>query len=120
MSAADTVLVLTHSADHYVIERVSEAVERRGARAARFDTDLFPLEARLSARLGGADAHRLRCGALELDAARVRAVWARKLWAPRLPDELEPRIREGCARESRAALRGWLVALEHARWVNSL
>src|SRR6185503_2463135 len=121
MSAADTVLVLTHSADRYVIERVSAGVERRGARALRFDTDLFPVEARLSARLGGTtDAHVLSCGALDLDAVRVRAVWARRFWAPRLPDELDPRIREGCARESRAALRGWLSALEGVRWVNPL
>src|SRR5262245_54417575 len=75
-SAADTVLVLTHSGDHYVTERVAEALESAGARVARFDTDRFPLEARLAARLGpGASAHRLRCDDLELDLERVRAVW---------------------------------------------
>jgi len=121
MSAADTVLILTHTADHYVIERVAGALEERGARTVRFDTDLFPLEARLSARL---DAHGeldlLRSAAAELDTRRVRAVWARKLWAPRLPEGLESRIREGCVRESAAALRGWLSALEGVRWVNPL
>src|SRR5206468_1630193 len=110
--AADTVLILTHTADHYVIERVSEALERSGVRAVRFDTDLFPLEVRLAARLGVArDAHTLRSERFELDQARVRAVWSRRLWAPRLPDGLEPRLRDGCARESGAALRGWLSAL---------
>ena len=61
--AADTVLILTHSADHFVIERVTEALRRRGARALRFDTDLFPSEVALATRLGpGGDAQRLRCG----------------------------------------------------------
>ncbi len=119
--AADTVLVLTHSADHYVIERVTEALARKGARSVRFDTDLFPTEARLAARVGhGADAHVLRSDAAEIDLTRVRAVWARKLWTPRLPEGMEPDLREGCARESRAALLGWLARLDGVRWVNPL
>src|SRR5262245_14245809 len=119
MSAADTVLILTHTADHYVIERVAGALEERGARTVRFDTDLFPLEARLSARLDAdGELDLLRSSAAELDARRVRAVWARKPWAPRLPEGLEPRIREGCVREIAAALRGWRAALEDVRWVN--
>jgi len=120
-ASADTVLVLTHTADHFVTERVAEALARRGVTAVRFDTDLFPLEARLTTRIAdGESAHTLRCGTLELDARSVRAVWARRLWTPRLPDELEPPIREGCLRETRAALRGWLTALADVRWVNPL
>ena len=121
MSNADTVLILTHTADHFVIERVAEALEERGARSVRFDTDLFPTEARLASRIGGGGETRaLRCGDVELDPSCVRAVWARKLWPSRLPDALEPRIREGCVRESRAALLGWLSALVGVRWVNRL
>lgn len=118
---ADTVLILTHSADRFVIERVEEALAARGARSLRFDTDLFPLEARLAAHLANdGEGHVLRCGEETLEASRVRAVWARKLWAPRLPESLEPGLREGCARESRAALLGWLSALDGVRWVNPL
>ena len=93
----------------------------RGARAVRFDTDLFPTEARLSAHIAnGRDEVRLHCRALELEPARVRAVWARKLWGSRFPETLDARLREGCARESRAALVGWLSALEGVRWVNPM
>jgi glutathione synthase/RimK-type ligase-like ATP-grasp enzyme len=130
MTSADTVLILTHGADHFVIERVAEALAERGVPSVRFDTDRFPLEAQLATRIGpsidsGGDAHGLRSGTAdgegaELDLTRVRAVWARKLWTPRLPDTLEPRVREGCLRESRACLLGWLAALDGVRWVNSL
>jgi hypothetical protein len=120
-AAADTVLILTHSADRYVIERVSEALAERGARSVRFDTDLFPLEARLAARSGwGGEARVLRCGTLELELGRVRAVWARKLWTPRLPGTLDARVRDGCLRETRAGLLAWLAALDGVRWVNPL
>ncbi|HEX7956349.1 MAG TPA: hypothetical protein VF508_05360, partial [Pyrinomonadaceae bacterium] len=51
MSRSPLVLLVTHSGDHFTVERVSEALARRGARAVRFDTDLFPEEIRLSAAL---------------------------------------------------------------------
>lgn len=115
-----TVLILTHSADRFVVERVAEALARRGARAVRFDTDLFPSEARLSSRLGGAVARglRLACGDVDLDADAVTAVWTRKIWPPRVDDALDPRFREGARRESSAALDAFLDGLHHARWID--
>jgi glutathione synthase/RimK-type ligase-like ATP-grasp enzyme len=117
----DTVLVLTHSADHYVIERVQEELASRGVRSVRCDTDDFPTELQLTARFHGRDElHVLRAASVELDARRVRSVWARKFWTHRLPDTFERPVREGCERESRAALLGWLSALDGVRWVNAL
>jgi glutathione synthase/RimK-type ligase-like ATP-grasp enzyme len=113
-----TVLVLTHAADHFVIERVAEALTRRGARAFRFDTDLFPGEARLSARAGADPAHRLLCRGEELDLERVSAVWLRKIWTPRLDERLDPKLRAGALRESAAALLGFLDGLHRARWID--
>ncbi|MEX1366863.1 MAG: MvdC/MvdD family ATP grasp protein, partial [Nannocystaceae bacterium] len=43
-----TVLLITHSEDNGSIPRVAAAVEARGTRAYRFDTDRFPTELRLS------------------------------------------------------------------------
>jgi hypothetical protein len=122
--APDTVLILTHSADRFVIERVVAGLEREGVRALRFDTDLFPTEVRLATRLDGrTERAGLRCGRLALDQERVRAVWARKIWRHRLPDDLDPALRAGSERESRAALLGWLSGLtgeSGVRWVNPL
>ena len=113
-----TALLLTHTADRFVVERVREGLARRGARAVRFDTDLFPSEARLAARIGDATGHRLACGGEELDLAEVDAVWLRKVWTPRLDERLDPRMREGALRESTAALQGFLDGLRGARWID--
>jgi MvdC family ATP-grasp ribosomal peptide maturase len=115
----DSVLLLTHSGDYFTVERVAEALARRGARPFRLDTDLFPEELRISSGLGnrGTD-YSVEAGGERLGASEVRAVWARKLWMPRLDERLDERLRAMCARESSAALEGFLDGLHGALWVN--
>jgi len=113
------VLVLTHSGDRYVVERVMAAVERRGARAHRFDTDLFPSETRLAAWFGGSRRAVLRSGDRSIDLAEIDAVWARRIWPPRIDERVEPKLREGAVRESAAALAGVLDALHRAAWIDA-
>lgn len=119
MSRSPRVLLVTHSGDHFTVERVTEALARRGARPLRFDTDLFPGEVRLSAALsdGGAE-NVLRVGGAEVEASEVRAVWARRVWPPRLSGELDERFRASCVRESAAALEGFFEGFSGALWVN--
>ena len=116
----DTVLLLTHSGDYYTVDRVADALARRGAKTFRFDTDRFPREVRLAAHLSGAGNfnYTIEDGAATCDAAAVRAVWARKIWLPELDENLDPKFRQMCLRESVAALRGFLDGLHGARWVN--
>ena len=117
----DAVLLLTHSGDFYTIDLVSQALARRGVRPIRFNTDLFPSSVKLSARAGDERAAHLFTEAGEqISAAEVRAVWARKLWSPRMSDDLDERYRSMCVGESVAALEGFLDALHDARWVNDL
>ncbi len=114
----DTVLILTHAGDAYVTELVAAALAERGARAFRFDTDRFPTEVRLSVDVApDRAAHRLRDGERVLDAADVRAVWARRVWRFALDPALDARFADACRRECDAALRGFLDGIE-ARWVN--
>lgn len=122
-SARDHVLLLTHSADHYTVDRVAQEVSRRGATPVRVDTDDFPSELELVVALGPeGDELALRTAAGELRAEQIRAAWVRRLRAPRLSDELEPVWRESCQREARAALNGFLEGLEAAgcRFINPL
>ena len=117
----DAVLLLTHSGDFYTVDLVSQALARRGVRPIRFNTDLFPSAVKLSARAGDdREAHLVTETGEQINAAAVRAVWARKLWSPRMADDLDERYRSLCVNESAAALEGFLDALDHARWVNNL
>lgn len=117
----DAVLLLTHCGDFYTVDLVSQALARRGVRAIRFNTDLFPSTVKLSSRAGDDRAALLYTEAGEqISAAEVRAVWARKLWSPRMADDLDERYRSMCVGESAAALEGFLDALHDARWVNDL
>ncbi|HYP28509.1 MAG TPA: MvdC family ATP-grasp ribosomal peptide maturase [Blastocatellia bacterium] len=118
-SPRDAVLLLTHTGDFFTIDRVAEAIARRGARPFRFDTDSFPLEAKLSARLEPDGlGHFISYLGEELDSGRVRAVWARKMWSPRMDESLDPQYHQMCMRESSVMLRGFLDGLFDVRWVN--
>ena len=120
-SSRDAVLLLTHSADFYNVDLVSHALIRRGARAVRFNTDLFPSSVKLSARAGDERSAQLITETGEqIPTSEVRAVWARKLWSPRMSDDLDERYRSMCIGESAAALDGFLDALHDARWINDL
>lgn len=117
----DVVLLLTHSADFYTVDLVTHALARRGARPIRFNTDLFPSCVKLLARAGDERAAQLITETGErISTTEVRAVWARKLWSPRMSDDLDERYRSMCINESAAALEGFLDALHDARWVDDL
>jgi MvdC family ATP-grasp ribosomal peptide maturase len=120
-ASRDAVLLLTHSGDFYTVDLVSQALARRGVRPIRFNTDLFPSLVKLSARAGDERAAQIVTEtAAEISVEEVRAVWARKLWSPRMNDDLDERYRSLCVSESAAALEGFLDALHDARWVNNL
>jgi MvdC family ATP-grasp ribosomal peptide maturase len=117
----DAVLLLTHSGDFYTVDLVAHALARMGTRPIRFNTDLFPSLVKLSARAGDERAaHFLTETGEQISAAEVCAVWARKLWSPRMAHDLDERYRSMCVEESIAALEGFLDALHDARWVNDL
>ena len=120
-ASGDVVLLLTHSGDFYTVDLVTQALVRRGVRPIRFNTDLFPSSIKLSAH-GGDErgAHLCTDSGEQISAAEVRAVWARKLWSPRMSDDLDERYRSMCVSESAAALEGFLDMLHDARWVNDL
>jgi MvdC family ATP-grasp ribosomal peptide maturase len=121
MPERDAVLLLTHSGDFYTVDLVAQALARLRVRPIRFNTDLFPSAVKLSARAGDERAaHLLTEAGDQISAGDVRAVWARKLWTPRMADDLDERFRSMCIRESVAALEGFLDALHDARWVNDL
>ncbi|KAB8314178.1 MvdC family ATP-grasp ribosomal peptide maturase [Tolypothrix campylonemoides VB511288] len=117
----DVVLLITHSGDYFTVDRVAQALSRRGAQPFRLDTDQFPLVVQLQARLSNQGLnHSLEYGGQSISIEQVQAVWMRRIWQPQLSKELAPHFQAACTRESLAALDGFWDSLKHARWVDDL
>ncbi|AVH63224.1 MvdC family ATP-grasp ribosomal peptide maturase [Nostoc sp. 'Peltigera membranacea cyanobiont' N6] len=117
----DVVLLITHSGDFFTIDRVAEALSKKGAKPFRLDTDKFPLEVQLTARFDKSKTyHSLEYGNHSISTEQVQAVWMRRIWEPKLSEELAPKFREACIRESQATLDGFWDSLKDARWVDDL
>ncbi len=117
MAADPTVLIVTRRDDDVVTPAVVRAIEMRGGHAVRFDTDDFPGEAELVARLEpGADQLELVTREGRFDLAEVSAIWHRRLaFGGRLPESFEPRMRDACRQEARASAMGLLASLRAFR-----
>jgi len=136
-----TVLLVTKSNDNHSVTLVAEALEARGARAFRLDTDLFPTDVQLAlhqprghaaARPAGylpsidprdpaaalpagyaPPPSTLRTPAGELVLDDITAVWYRRAAVgAALPADLEPQHRDAALKESRATLFGMLENLD--------
>lgn len=108
-----TVLIVTHSEDNECVERVTEALARRGERAVRFDTDRYPGEVALSARLArGARSLSLESAGERVELDDLTAVWHRRLrTGTRIPETLEAQVRAASVEESRRVVNGLLASL---------
>lgn len=109
------VLMLTHSGDSYVTDRVAAGLDRRGLRPLRVDTDRVPAEASLSVGLAGAEVWHELAG---VSAGRLRAVWLRRLRPAAPPGELDPVLRAGAQAEIAATWDAWLDALHPLRVID--
>ncbi|MCY1075356.1 MvdC/MvdD family ATP grasp protein [Archangium lansingense] len=104
------ILIVTHSQDNEAPRAVRRALESRGERVYRFDSDLFPTEIQLSldeaggGRLSGPD------GALDL--SEVSAIWYRRnATGAGIPKDMDEQLRKPSVEESRRLLFGMMTAL---------
>lgn len=117
----DVVLLITHSGDFFTIDRVAEALSKKGAIPLRLDTDNFPLEVQLTAYFDNSKSyHTIEYNNHSISTDQVQAVWMRRIWEPTLSKELAPKFRDACVRESKATLDGFWDSLKEARWVDNL
>lgn len=117
----DVVLLITHSGDFFTIDRVAEALSKKGATLFRLDTDKFPLELQLAAHFDKSKSyHTIEYNDQSISTEQVQAVWMRRIWEPKLSQELAPKFQEACVRESKATLDGFWDSLKEARWVDNL
>ena len=117
----DVVLLITHSGDFFTVDRVAEALSKKGVKPLRFDTDKFPQTVQIAAHFDKFKSyHILECDSHSISTEQVKAVWMRRIWEPKLSQELAPKYREACIRESQATLDGFWDSLREARWVDDL
>jgi hypothetical protein len=118
------VLLVTHSADHFTVDRVHAGIVQRGRQPIRLDTDRFPADLQLTTRAGPRGLSlRLRTAGeppTEVPIGSVGAVWMRRIFGPPRPTGLDDFEADQCVRESRAALEGFLSALGTADWLDPL
>lgn len=117
----NVILLITHSGDFFTIDKVAEALSKKGAQPFRLDTDKFPLEVQVMAHFDNLKIfHRLEYNNQSISTEQVQAVWIRRIWEPQLSKELAPKFKEACIRESQATLDGFWDSLREARWVDDL
>jgi MvdC family ATP-grasp ribosomal peptide maturase len=117
----DIVLLITHSGDFFTIDRVAEALSKKGVQPFRLDTDRFPLAVELTAHFDNCKSyHTIEYGGYSISTEQVQAVWLRRIWEPKLSADLAPKFREACIRESQATLNGFWDSLRNAHWVDNL
>lgn len=120
---AKIVLLLTHSKDHYTIDRVEEAISRLGYRPFRFNTDQFPQEIKLSVGINPRQILSTLANGRNkkaLDPGDVYSVWLRKIGFPYIDKDMDPVLRNGCINESKHTLGIFLSLLDRVRWIDPL
>jgi glutathione synthase/RimK-type ligase-like ATP-grasp enzyme len=104
------ILIVTHSNDNEAPRAVRRALEARGERVYRFDSDLFPTQLQLS--LDEAGGGRLSGPDGELALSEVSAVWYRRnATGAGIPKDLDEQLRKPSVEESRRLVFGMMTAL---------
>jgi len=107
-----TVLILTFSQDNESIPLVMKAIEARGGKAFRFDTDRFPTEVKLDLYSGDSEGGIITDGEEQLDLREVSSVWYRRMrYGFKIPNSMDKQFREAALKECRATVRGMIASL---------
>jgi glutathione synthase/RimK-type ligase-like ATP-grasp enzyme len=106
-------LIVTRTNDNESVEYVGRALERRGAKPFRLDTDLFPTKVRLSVRASDAGVTgEIRSETDALEVSEIAGAWHRRLEiGGKIPTTMDKRLRMPSVEESRRVLLGLLAGL---------
>ncbi|MFB2839285.1 MvdD family ATP-grasp ribosomal peptide maturase [Floridanema evergladense] len=108
-----TVLIITFSNDNESIPLVMKAIEARGEKAFRFDTDRFPTEVLLDINYGDAEQIVITDGEQKLDLSEVSSVWYRRMrYGAKIPHSMDRQLRDASIEECRLSVRGMIASLK--------
>lgn len=118
------IVLLSHSQDFFTIDRVAEHLTRLGAEFVRLNTDALPFYQPLSARWGDGRPTEIviefENGPHALPVESVRAVWNRRLWPGRMPEEIPADAVARCLPAAQTAVRDLIGLFTNAHWMNGL
>lgn len=118
------ILLLTHSGDHFTIDRVCQHLAELECDFFRVNTDLMPVIYPLSAEFNEAHPGRLSLyleeNVVDFSPERVQAVWARRLWPARFPEECPAELVHQCHPAASSMVMESLGLLHDAYWINPL
>ncbi|MFM6194947.1 MAG: MvdD family ATP-grasp ribosomal peptide maturase [Planktothrix sp.] len=107
-----TVLIVTFSQDNESIPLVTKAIEERGGKTFRFDTDRFPTEVKLDIYYSDAERIIITDGDQKLDLSEVSSVWYRRMrYGAKIPETMDEQFRKASIEECRRTVRGMIASL---------
>ncbi|NET58241.1 MAG: MvdD family ATP-grasp ribosomal peptide maturase [Symploca sp. SIO2E6] len=108
-----TALIITFSQDNESIPLVIEAIEAKGGRAFRFDTDRFPTEVKLDIYQGNPERVIITDGEQKLDLSEVSSVWYRRMrYGKKMPETMDKQYRDASIKECRVTVRGMIASIK--------
>jgi len=115
------ILCLTHSQDFYTIDIVQQSLQRAGFVAVRFNSDEFGAHCRFNYSLPG-DLHgnTLLIDGQVISASAIQAVWYRKLWDLKTPEDLDPAYRNTYLKEYNTYQQIFFNQLQDLPWMNNM
>lgn len=117
----NVVLLLTHSDDYFTVDRVAAALSKLGVIPFRLNTDKFPLEVELTAKISNREiSYSISYKNCSINIEQVQAVWMRRIWIPKLVENLDLQYRQACIKQSQITLDCFLDSLRGVRWIDSL
>lgn len=111
------VLCITHSNDFYTIDIVQQHLEKMGVPSYRLNTDEFATGYKLHYSL---QQYGLSGNGQTITDAQISAVWYRKLWEMKTPDDLDAAYQSVFIREYKTFRDLFLHALQRVPWMNPL
>lgn len=114
------ILLVTHSGDYFTIDRVQEALEEMGYPTLRFNTDEFPLKAKITQRISTAEAKEvwIEAEGKKVNLREIGGTWIRKVFSSKFDVEMDSVSLQGCIKESAQVVRILLSCLDGMPVIN--
>lgn len=115
------ILCITHTQDYYNIDLVQQHLEKLGYPSWRFNSDTFGTSCVMQYTLDKDPAQlRLRQNGRTINACDISAVWYRKLWAFKAPEQLDAAYLPAFNKEYHTSMYIFFEALNQVPWINKI